>query len=168
MKKQDGNELAKINNCVEFYQRVDFYWQSFSIYTLALIVYALFQSSIAQSLITVRADDPIIIILSIIAITSFFIALYANLTKSTIQVYPDKLTVVNKFTTIEIPFSSIRLMKFQERKLGLTQRTFGVVKIWIKSRNRPISIKPALFTKEELLWDLFHDLNEISEQSNGE
>ena len=74
----ENNNFIENNNShkKEFVQRLDFYWQYISAYSIVLFIYGIAKGSIDEGTITMRWQDPVVLLLFVFMVLSSLFLLY--------------------------------------------------------------------------------------------
>ncbi|MBU3741556.1 MAG: hypothetical protein FGM24_04645 [Candidatus Kapabacteria bacterium] len=146
-----------------FSYRVDFYWQSIALYAVTLITYAvvraLWDSTIQQAgLVSVVLTDPVVVLLGLFVVWSIVSLAFNSIADRSITVDSDRITFSSSFHERTFTADEIeRIVIGPDRRIRV-RGVFMVVKIRIRGRRRPLRIRPALYTNEEMFVAAMHQV----------
>ena len=139
-----------------FAYRVDFYWQSIALYAVTLIMYAvvraLWDATLQEAgLVSVVLTDPIVVLLGLFVLWSIASLAFNSIADRTITVAESGITFSSAFHERTFTLDDIeRIVIGPDRRIRV-RGVVMVIKIRIRGRRRPLRIRPALYTNEEML-----------------
>src|SRR6185312_4550900 len=128
----------------EFYYKLDFLYQSIAVYAGTLVIYLLIRSFFATKEFPLVWQDPILYLLCAITLISVFALFYNLLLRRRIVIEDDKLHFISSLQEHVVQKGDIRYIRFGRERRMHTPAT-RVIKIGLKSRRRPIRIRPFNF-----------------------
>jgi hypothetical protein len=134
-----------------FAKRLDFYWQFIAVYSVALIIIALFMGSIEDGRLSLALTDPPVILLAVFVLFSvigFFYNYYMN---KKLIVGKDYIIFKSRFRERKYHTSEIARIAFaRERKKSLEGAAeIRIIKIRVKNRRRVIKLRTSSFRDEQ-------------------
>ncbi len=158
----ENNNFIENNNShkKEFVQRLDFYWQYISAYSIVLFIYGIAKGSIDEGTITMRWQDPVVLLLFVFMVLSSLFLLYNFLKKKSIVIGEDFIqfrtrTKERTYKTEDI--QKIYIGKYHKAQLPVT---FRIIKIRVKSRKYLIRFRPSNYWNDK---ELLHKINELKQ-----
>lgn len=152
-----------VNLPATFRYRVDFYWQSIALYAVTLILYAvvraLWDATIQDSgLVRVVLTDPVVVLLGLFVMWSIISLVFNSIADRSITVSPDAITFSSAFHERTFTGAEIeRIVIGPDRRIRV-RGVFMVIKIRIRGRRRPLRIRPALYTNEDMFLQAMHQV----------
>ncbi len=146
--------MSKDNRKI-FRQRLDFYWQSLSAYSVVLIVYVLLRSTIESGNITFDYHDPLLLLMALFIVIALVGLSFAAFRGRAIIIEKNKLIFKNRFG--EKVYTSDEIKHISLGKDGLVQvkNLYPMIRIRLNSRKRMLRIRPSFFYEpEELIENL--------------
>lgn len=135
----------------EFVQRLDFYWQYISAYSIVLLIYGIAKGSIDEGTITMQWHDPVVLLLSLFMILSSLFLLYNSLKKKSIVIgdgYIQFRTRTKERTYKIEDIQKIYIGKYHKAQFPVT---FRIIKIRVKSRKYLIRFRPSNYWNDKEL-----------------
>ena len=154
--------MEKVNNEIDiaqdiqpqnqaFTRRLDFYWQSISIYAIILFLYSLLRGTIVEHKLTLSLTDPVVLLLSAIIVISS-VTLAVNLyTSVKIIVGDDYIIFKSRFGEKKYSASQISKITFKREKIFQVRGAYSVIIIKLRYRSRRIRIRPSSYWDEKNL-----------------
>jgi hypothetical protein len=134
-----------------FTPRLDFYWQSISVYAIVLIIYSILRGSIDNWEMKIVLIDPVVILLSLFIVGSSF-GLVFNLYKNkTIIIGKDYLIFKSRFGKHLYQITDIQKISLGKEKLIQLRGGHRMIRIKLKDRPRPLRIRPSSFWDDRKL-----------------
>jgi hypothetical protein len=146
-----------------FRYRVDFYWQSIALYAVTLILYAvvraLWDATIQDAgLVSVVLTDPVVVLMGSFVIWSIASLVFNSIADRSITISEDAITFSSAFHERTVTAADIeRIVIGPDRRIRV-RGVFMVVKIRIRGRRRPLRIRPALYTNEDMFVSAMHQV----------
>lgn len=142
----------------EFNYRLDYHWQAIAFYTIALLLFALVEGTIANNTITLDLDNPIVILL-------FCFVVFAGLSitanwhsQRSIIIGENYITFRNRFREKTFNTAEISGISIGKEKIIKVRGAFKVAKITLHNRRRMLRIRPSLYENET---QLIHSLTRL-------
>lgn len=142
----------------KFKYNMSFYYQSTIIYFVAFAIYLLIRGQFVESSYTLITRDPIIYLLAFIVVVSL-VALFFNLFRNRyIEFSNEGLIFSDRFGSKLIHKNEIKEVKLgKDRRYGKSN-ALKLVRIKIKTRLRPVVVRPSDYENENELLKRFHQL----------
>lgn len=142
----------------KFKYNMSFYYQSTIIYFVAFAIYLLIRGQFVESSYTLITRDPIIYLLAFIVVVSL-VALFFNLFRNRyIEFSNEGLIFSDRFGSKLIHKNEIKEVKLgKDRRYGKSN-ALKLVRIKIKTRLRPVVVRPSDYENENELLKKFHQL----------
>lgn len=150
---------------VSFKQRLDFYWQSIALYSLALIIYSILIGTIDKSTFSVKLFDPVVILLCIFIVITTFVLLINLYKKKVIIIGNDYIIFKSRFREKKYYLNEILNISITREKVGKIQDALRIIRISLTTRKSPIIIRNSSFNDDEQLLDEFLRLRRIIKQT---
>jgi hypothetical protein len=145
--------MDNIEKNTVFTQRTDFLWRSAAVYSIILLIYSVVRGSIENQEITLKLYDPIVLLLAVFIVFTFFSIFYRLYIDKTIILNEDRITLKNRLGRSDYSLNEIREIKISKKRIYNTKSTIRVIKLGIKNRKKYIKIRPAAYDKPQLLID---------------
>lgn len=136
-----------------FSQRLDFYWQSISIYAVILVAYSLFRGTLNEGELNFYLDDPIVELLALFILGSFTVYMYKFLWLRVIEVGDDYIIFKNRFNSNKYNLDDIEDIYIGSERPFQSRNTYRVIKIKFKDKKRKIRIRPYNYWDDKLLYN---------------
>ena len=142
----------------KFQDNMSFYYQSTIIYFVAFAIYLLIRGQFVESSYTLITRDPIIYLLAFIVVVSL-VALFFNLFRNRyIEFSNEGLIFSDRFGSKLIHKNEIKEVKLgKDRRYGKSN-ALKLVRIKVKTRLRPVVVRPSDYENENELLKKFHQL----------
>jgi len=142
----------------KFKYNMSFYYQSTIIYFVAFAIYLLIRGQFVESSYTLITRDPIIYLLAFIVVVSL-VALFFNLIRNRyIEFSNEGLIFSDRFGSKLIHKNEIKEVKLgKDRRYGKSN-ALKLVRIKVKTRLRPVVVRPSDYENENELLKKFHQL----------
>lgn len=142
----------------KFKYNMSFYYQSTIIYFIAFAIYLLIRGQFVESSYTLITRDPIIYLLAFIVVISL-VALFFNLYRNRyIEFSNEGLIFSDRFGSKLIHKNEIKEVKLgKDRRYGKSN-ALKLVRIKIKTRIRPLIVRPSDYENESELLKRFNQL----------
>ncbi|MFA6569835.1 MAG: hypothetical protein WCT77_01215 [Bacteroidota bacterium] len=153
----EQSTLPKENSKSEkvFTQRLDFYWKFIAVYSIALLLYLLLKGTIDGHIYTVVLLDPVVILLSVFIVGPALALLFNTYKRRTIIIGRNYIIFRNRFHSRTYTFEEVKSIAFRKQRIKRRQKTFGILKIDVVNRKRPITIRTSSFwNSKELIFEL--------------
>ncbi len=148
----------QVKNNSKFKYNVSFYYQSTIIYFIVFAVYLIIRGQFIEDSYMLITKDPIIYLLAFIVIVSLFSLLYNLIRNRYIEFNNDGIAFCDKFKSRLISKSDIAEIKLSKDRRYQKSNILKFVKLKLKSRRRPIIIRPSDYENENELIKKFHQL----------
>lgn len=151
MTSASNNESGK-----SFAQRLDFYWQFIAVYSVVLLIYSFMRGTIEHGSITFKFKEPLALLLIFFILVTGIAVLVNWYKKRTIIIGKDFIIFKNRFREKQFGLIDIKKIIFTKRKFDQKREGFRIIRIYLKSRIRPIKIRPtAYWDDKELVSELY-------------
>ncbi|HMN47567.1 MAG TPA: hypothetical protein PKD67_00360 [Ignavibacteriaceae bacterium] len=148
----------QVKNNSKFKYNVSFYYQSTIIYFIVFAVYLIIRGQFIEDSYMLITKDPIIYLLAFIVIVSLFSLLYNLIRNRYIEFNNDGIAFCDKFKSRLISKSDIAEIKLSKDRRYQKSNILKFVRLKLKSRRRPIIIRPSDYENENELIKKFHQL----------
>jgi len=145
-----------------FKRRFEFYYQSVSVYAVALILYAVVRGTFAENEFKMVFKDPILYAFIIVLIYSVLILFFNMLFQRDIVVTDDSIIFQNRFDSKTVGLSEIEWIRVGRAKRTQMRGNFRVIKLKLKDQMRAMRINPIHFHDEH---DMIETLKEFAQRS---
>ena len=142
----------------KFKYNMSFYYQSTIIYFIAFAIYLLIRGQFVESSYTLITRDPIIYLLAFIVIVSVAALLFNLVRNRYIEFSNEGLIFSDRFGSKLIHIKEIKEVKLGKDRRFSKSNALKLVRIKIKSRIRPVIIRPSDYENENELLKRFHQL----------
>lgn len=140
-----------------FNRRLDFYWQFIAVYAIAIIIYALIKGTIDEWKITVVVLDPVVILLCIFIIATFFGLLESKYTKHQIILNKDFVILKSRFK--ERKYTAKEIVKIGIGRENLRYKgVHRLIKLKVNTRSRTYRIRTQSYLNDKELLTAFINL----------
>lgn len=148
----------QVKNNSKFKYNVSFYYQSTIIYFIVFAVYLIIRGQFIEDSYMLITKDPIIYLLAFIVIVSLFTLLYNLMRNRYIEFNSDGIAFCDKFKSRLISKTDIAEIKLSKDRRYQKSNILKFVRLKLKSRRRPIIIRPSDYENENELIKKFHQL----------
>lgn len=148
----------QVKNNSKFKYNVSFYYQSTIIYFIVFAVYLIIRGQFIEDSYMLITKDPIIYLLAFIVIVSLFTLLYNLMRNRYIEFNNDGIAFCDKFKSRLISKTDIAEIKLSKDRRYQKSNILKFVRLKLKSRRRPIIIRPSDYENENELIKKFHQL----------
>lgn len=142
----------------KFKYNMSFYYQSTIIYFIAFAIYLLIRGQFVESSYTLITRDPIIYLLAFIVIVSVAALLFNLVRNRYIEFSNEGLIFSDRFGSKLIHIKEIKEVKLGKDRRFSKSNALKLVRIKIKSRIRPVIVRPSDYENENELLKRFHQL----------
>lgn len=149
------NDQVKNN---KFKYNMSFYYQSTIIYFVVFALYLIIRGQFVENSYTLITKDPIIYLLALIVIISLFSLIYNLIRNRFIEFTEEGIAFSDKFKSKLIAKKDIVEIKLSKDRRYQKPNLLKFIRIKIKSRRRPIIIRPSDYENEHELVKRFHQL----------
>lgn len=149
------NDQVKNN---KFKYNMSFYYQSTIIYFVVFALYLIIRGQFVENSYTLITKDPIIYLLALIVIISLFSLIYNLIRNRFIEFTEEGIAFSDKFKSKLIEKKDIVEIKLSKDRRYQKPNLLKFIRIKIKSRRRPIIIRPSDYENEHELVKRFHQL----------
>lgn len=148
----------QLKNKSRFKYNVAFYYQSTIIYFVVFAVYLVVRGQFVDNSYTLITKDPIIYLLALIVIISV-IALIFNLYRNRyVEFSNEGITFSDRFKSRSIHKNEIAEIKLSKVRRDPKSNVLRFIRLKLKTRRRPIIIRPSDYENEHELIKRFHQL----------
>ena len=148
----------ELNIKTTFKYNMSFYYQSTIIYFIAFAIYLLIRGQFVESSYTLITRDPIIYLLAFIVIVSVAALLFNLVRNRYIEFSNEGLIFSDRFGSKLIHIREIKEVKLGKDRRFSKSNALKLVRIKIKSRIRPVIVRPSDYENENELLKRFHQL----------
>lgn len=148
----------QLKNKSKFKYNMSFYYQSTIIYFIVFIVYSLIRGQFVESSYTLIMHDPIIYLLAFIVVVAMIALLFNIYRNRFIEFSNEGLIFSDRFGSKLINKNDIYIIKIGKERRYDKSNPLKLIRIKIKSRIRPIIIRPSDYENENELVKRFHQL----------
>ncbi len=139
---------------------MSFYYQSVIIYLIVLFAYTLVKGEFVDDSFKLIFKDPIIYFFLIIIAAVLIAILYNLFLNRHIELTENKLIIAKKSKVREIPFENIAGIKIFKEKRTNRRNPFRLIRIKLKNRKIPVSIRPYDYENAN---DLISEIRKLKE-----
>lgn len=148
----------QLKNKSRFKYNVAFYYQSTIIYFVVFAIYLVVRGQFIDNSYTLVTKDPIIYLLAVIVVISI-VALLFNLYRNRyIEFDNEGIAFSDKFKSRLINKNEIALIKLSKDKRYPKSNVLRFIRIKLKTRRRPVIIRPSDYENESELIKRFQQL----------
>jgi len=140
---------------------LEFYWKFIAVCAVLLLFISLTRGSIEEGTLTLKLDDPIVILLFFFIIFSSIAFLYATFKGRTIIVGEDYFILKSKFGNKKVEINEIDSIKLGRERLFQFKEKLRIIKIKLKNKRRLIRIRPSSFTEDQELSESILNLKKL-------
>ncbi len=148
----------QLKNKSKFKYNMSFYYQSTLIYFVAFAIYLLIRGQFLESSYTLITHDPFIYLMAFIVVVSLAALLFNLYRNRYIEFNNEGLIFSDKFGSKLIHKNEIITVKLGKDRRYNKSNPLKFVRIKIKSRIRPVIVRPSDYENEEELFKRFHQL----------
>jgi hypothetical protein len=146
-----NGKMEEAHNTFKYNYR--FLYQSIAVYATTLACYILVRGLLIEKEFTHIFRDPLIYLLCAIIIFSSLAVIYNAVMKRRIEITPNKLFLRGALREMTIDKANVRNIRIGvERQRGFISHT-RIIKIYLKERRRPASIRTYNFERSDLLYN---------------
>ncbi len=142
----------------KFKYNMSFYYQSTIIYFVVFALYLIIRGQFVENSYTLITKDPIIYLLAVIVVISLFSLIYNLIRNRYIEFQEEGIAFSDKFKSKLIAKKDIVEIKLGKDRRYQKPNLLKFIRIKIKSRRRPIIIRPSDYENEHELVKRFHQL----------
>jgi cytochrome c biogenesis factor len=142
----------------EFRQRLDFYWQSLSAYSVVLIVYVLLRSTIESGSVTFDYHDPLLWLLGLFILIALVGLSFSAFRRRAVIVEKDRIIFKNRFGSKEYTANDIVSISLGRDGMVQVKNLYPMIRIKLNSRKRMLRLRPTFFHNPEELIESVKDL----------
>ncbi len=142
----------------EFKQRLDFYWQSLSAYSVVLIVYVLLRGTIESGSITFDYNDPLLLLMGLFILIALVGLSFASFRRRAVIIEKNKLIFKNRFGEKVYTDDEIEHISLGKDGLVQVKNLYPLIRIRLNSRKRMLRIRPSFFYEPEELIESLKNL----------
>ena len=148
----EQKKIISIEEPITFTQRLDFYWQFISVYSVALIIYFFFRGTIIGQTFSIVLLDPVVILLLIFILGSS-LQLGINYYKNySIIISKESIIFKNRFREKRYNLDDVQKISIGRERVTLRKnKVIRIIKIKVSSRRRTIKIRPISFSNPKEL-----------------
>jgi hypothetical protein len=148
----------QLKNKSTFKYNMSFYYQSTIIYFIVFAVYLIIRGQFIENYYTLVTRDPIIYLLALIVLVSLFSLIYNLLRNRHIEFSENGIAFIDKFKSREISKNDIKYIRLSKDRRFQKSNALKFIRIKLKSRRRPVVIRPSDYENEIELIKRFHQL----------
>ena len=148
----------QLKNKSTFKYNMSFYYQSTIIYFIVFAVYLIIRGQFIENYYTLVTRDPIIYLLALIVLVSLFSLIYNLLRNRHIEFSDNGIAFIDKFKSREISKNDIKYIRLSKDRRFQKSNALKFIRIKLKSRRRPVVIRPSDYENEIELIKRFHQL----------
>ena len=148
----------QLKNKSTFKYNMSFYYQSTIIYFIVFAVYLIIRGQFIENYYTLVTRDPIIYLLALIVLVSLFSLIYNLLRNRHIEFSDNGIAFIDKFKSKEISKNDIKYIRLSKDRRFQKSNALKFIRIKLKSRRRPVVIRPSDYENEIELIKRFHQL----------
>ena len=149
----------QLKNKSRFRYNMSFYYQSTIIYFIVFAVYLVIRGQFIENYFTLVTKDPIIYLLAVVVIISLFGLLYNIYRNRYIEFDQEGIAFSDKFKSRLITKNEIISIRLSKDRRYSKSKVLKFIRIKIKSRRRPIIVRPSDYENEDELIKRFNQLN---------
>ncbi len=142
----------------KFKYNMSFYYQSTIIYFIVFALYLIIRGQFVEDSYTLITKDPIIYLLAFIVIISLFALIYNLIRNRFIEFTEEGIAFSDRFKSKLILKNDIIEIKLSKDRRYQKPNLLKFIRVKIKSRRRPIIIRPSDYENEHELVKRFHQL----------
>jgi hypothetical protein len=148
----------QLKNKSTFKYNMSFYYQSTIIYFIVFAVYLIIRGQFIENYYTLVTRDPLIYLLAFIVLISLFSLIYNLFRNRHIEFNSDGVAFIDKFKSKQISKSDIAYIKLSKDRRYQKSNVLRFIRLKLKSRRRPVIIRPSDYENEQELIKRFHQL----------
>ena len=142
----------------KFKYNVSFYYQSTIIYFIVFAAYLIIRGQFVDNSYTLITKDPIIYLLAAIVIISLVTLMYNLYSNKYIEFSEEGIIFRDKFKSRLINKNEIAEIKLSKDRRYAKSNMLKFIRLKLKTRRRPIIIRPSDYENENELVKKFHQL----------
>jgi len=142
----------------KFKYNMSFYYQSTIIYFIVFAAYLIIRGEFVENSYTLITKDPIIYLLAAIVVISLFALIFNLYRDKYIEFSDDGINFRDKFKSKLIHKNEIAEIKLSKDRRYPKTKILRFIILKLKSRKRPIIIRPSDYENENELVKKFHQL----------
>lgn len=139
-----------------FKYNMSIYYQSTIIYFIAFVVYVIVRGEFVEDSVTLIFKDPIIYFFAFIVLISIISLLFNLYKNKKLEIGDDSFAFINRFRIKKYSLIDIVDIKISTGKSRRSNRALRLIRIKLKSRRRPIILRPYDYENEESLIQTMH------------
>ncbi len=148
----------QLKNKSKFKYNMSFYYQSTIIYFIVFAAYLIIRGEFVENSYTLITKDPIIYLLAAIVVISLFALIFNLYRDKYIEFSDDGINFRDKFKSKLIHKNEIAEIKLSKDRRYPKTKILRFIILKLKSRKRPIIIRPSDYENENELVKKFHQL----------
>ncbi len=148
----------QLKNKSKFKYNMSFYYQSTIVYFIVFTIYLIIRGQFIENSYLLITKDPIIYLLAAIVIVSLFSLIFNLFRNRYIEFDNNGITFSDKFGSKLISKNEIQKIKLSKDKRYPSSNVLRFVRLKLKSRIRPVIIRPSDYENENELIKRFHQL----------
>jgi hypothetical protein len=150
-----------------FKYNMSFYYQSTIIYFVAFLLYTVIRGEFVEDSFTLITNDPIIWAFGFVVLYSIISLLYNLYKNKYLEITPGAVSVVSRFRKKVFKVEDMLRIKISRKKRDPEKRSaLRLIRVKVKSRRRPLIIRPYDYENENELLKIFHELKLKIDQQN--
>jgi hypothetical protein len=148
----------QLKNKSKFKYNMSFYYQSTIIYFIVFAAYLIIRGEFVENSYTLITKDPIIYLLAAIVAISLFALIFNLYRDKYIEFSDDGINFCDKFKSKLIHKNEIAEIKLSKDRRYPKTKILRFIILKLKSRKRPIIVRPSDYENENELVKKFHQL----------
>ncbi|MFZ2324545.1 MAG: hypothetical protein WAV89_12725 [Ignavibacteriaceae bacterium] len=148
----------QLKNSGKFKYNVSFYYQSTIIYFIVFAAYLIVRGQFIEDSFTLITKDPIIYLLAVIVVVSLFSVIYNLYRNRYIEFNDEGIAFCDKYKIRTISKTEITEVRLGKDKHSQRPNVLRFVRLKLKTRKRPLIIRPSDYENESELIKRFNQL----------
>lgn len=148
----------QLKNKSKFKYNMSFYYQSTIVYFVVFTIYLIIRGQFIENSYMLITKDPIIYLLAAIVIVSLFSLIFNLFRNRYIEFDNNGIAFSDKFGSKLISKDEIQNIKLSKDKRYPRSNVLRFIRLKLKSRIRPVIIRPSDYENENELIKRFHQL----------
>lgn len=146
-----GKDIVENGKEKVFTRRLDFYWQSITVYSIILLIVSVLRGSIEEGTLSVRLADPLVILLATFIVSTSMTLLYNWYRRREIVIGKDYLLLRTRIGEKKYAIDDIMKINIsKERNVKITNAA-RIARIKLKHRHRRLIISLNSYDNEKEL-----------------
>lgn len=148
----------QLKNKSKFKYNMSFYYQSTIVYFVVFTIYLIIRGQFIENSYMLITKDPIIYLLAAIVIVSLFSLIFNLFRNRYIEFDNNGIAFSDKFGSKLISKDEIQNIKLSKDKRYPRSNVLRFIRLKLKSRIRPVIVRPSDYENENELIKRFHQL----------